>query len=63
MALARSDNVFFLIESRFGVELVVYHFASKAKYLVLLSGSGFRQLCMEELHYTALGGHLGVYKL
>ena len=42
MALARSDNVCFLIESNFSVDLVVYHLSGKEKQLVLLSGSGFR---------------------
>ena len=31
MALARSDDVHFSIESRFGVDLVVCHLAGKAK--------------------------------
>ena len=42
VALVRSDDVYFSIESRFGVDLVVCHFAGKAKWLVLLHGSGFR---------------------
>ena len=60
VALARSDDVHFLIESRFSVGLVVL--AGKTKQLVLQNGYGFRYLCIEELHCTALGDHLGVIR-
>ena len=42
VALARSNDVCFLIELRFGIDLAVRHLAGKAKYLVLPSRSGFR---------------------
>ena len=42
VALVRSDDFHLLIESQFGVDLVVCYLDGKAKYLVLLSRSGFR---------------------
>ena len=61
--LARASGVHFLIESRFGVDLVVHHLFGKAKQLVLPNGSRFRQICMDQLRYTAQGGQLGVCML
>ena len=53
----------FLIETCYGVDLVVCYVSGKAKQLMLYGENGIHQLCTEELHCITLGGHLGVHKL